>query len=660
MFLFAQGAHAQFVLQGPQGGTNIGTGVAGDVGKCLKVLSVGPLKWQVGTCGSGSGGGGGLASTSPWVANTWVYAVDDSTVGASSTPYFANFTATNGTTTTFAISSLTSELLKVNGIGSVLEAVADADYQVPLTLGDGLTRTANDIDCDTANTSTFGCLTDTDWDTFNGKQDALGFTPANSLTTITVAGTANQLTSSAGAQDLSANRTWTLSLPSLVVFPSNASSTLFSSTYASTSQLCIGGDCKTAWPSGGATFSYPFTTLATGEQATSTTMSFQAGFLALASSTLSNATSTNFNVGSSFSVTPLTSAILLTNTVGTLAEYAGTSCTNQFTRTISALGVAGCATVVATDVDLADLTATNGSLTFTGAYDGQTARTVGLNVGNANVWTALQTFTNASSTLFSSTIASTSQLILSGASDGCLNVTSGNVTSTGSACGGGGGFAFPFTYQANGFQATSTGLLLTGGLVVSGTASSTFQQPINAPNVATTTMAMAEYCSPNSNNVHGNMPGNAFFIPTDMTNDTIGVTPIQFLTGTTSQATCFFIIPHTTSSTTIKTFYTSTSTTAGHNYALDMSVYAFNPDSGSYDPTDGVKTWLLSGSTTPSQRIAVAGTAFGGNATTTKTTVSLSKGNVLMVIYDAYLGDADDTASSDLMMPLNPTIEIQI
>lgn len=37
--------------------------------------------------------------------------------------------------------------------------------------------------------------------------------------TITVAGTANQITSSAGAQDLSANRTWTLSFPSDVIIP---------------------------------------------------------------------------------------------------------------------------------------------------------------------------------------------------------------------------------------------------------------------------------------------------------------------------------------------------------------------------------------------------------------------------------------------------------
>lgn len=42
---------------------------------------------------------------------------------------------------------------------------------------------------------------------------------AASATTITIAGTANQITSSAGAQDLSANRTATLSLPSTLVAP---------------------------------------------------------------------------------------------------------------------------------------------------------------------------------------------------------------------------------------------------------------------------------------------------------------------------------------------------------------------------------------------------------------------------------------------------------
>src|SRR3990167_4703077 len=44
-------------------------------------------------------------------------------------------------------------------------------------------------------------------------------TKAATATTITIAGTANQITSSAGAQDLSANRTWTLSLPTDVLIP---------------------------------------------------------------------------------------------------------------------------------------------------------------------------------------------------------------------------------------------------------------------------------------------------------------------------------------------------------------------------------------------------------------------------------------------------------
>jgi hypothetical protein len=117
-------------------------------------------------------------------------------------------------------------LLKGNGVGVIQTAVQDTDYQVPLTFGDGLTRTANDIDCDTASGSVFGCLASADWTTFNNK--------VGTSLTLTVAGTANQITSSAGAQDLSANRTWTLSLPSALIFPAGftatASSTLLNFT----------------------------------------------------------------------------------------------------------------------------------------------------------------------------------------------------------------------------------------------------------------------------------------------------------------------------------------------------------------------------------------------------------------------------------------------
>src|SRR3989344_4033679 len=78
-------------------------------------------------------------------------------------------TTTNATTTSLAISSIASSLLKTDSNGSVIAAVADSDYQVPLTFGDGLTRTSNDIDCDTANSTTFGCLTSADWTIFNNK-----------------------------------------------------------------------------------------------------------------------------------------------------------------------------------------------------------------------------------------------------------------------------------------------------------------------------------------------------------------------------------------------------------------------------------------------------------------------------------------------------------
>src|SRR3990167_5126569 len=137
---------------------------------------------------------------------------------------FTLATGTSATTTNLGITSIASKLLKVDGNGTVLGATAGTDYENILTAGDGLTRTLNDFDCDTASGSVFGCLASADWTTFNDKVSA--------TRALTIAGTANQITSSAGAQDLSADRTWTLSLPSLVVFPSNASSTQLTTTGA--------------------------------------------------------------------------------------------------------------------------------------------------------------------------------------------------------------------------------------------------------------------------------------------------------------------------------------------------------------------------------------------------------------------------------------------
>jgi hypothetical protein len=48
-----------------------------------------------------------------------------------------------------------------------------------------------------------------------------GYIPLNPTRALTINGTANQISSSAGSQDLSADRTWTLSLPNHVIFPGN-------------------------------------------------------------------------------------------------------------------------------------------------------------------------------------------------------------------------------------------------------------------------------------------------------------------------------------------------------------------------------------------------------------------------------------------------------
>jgi hypothetical protein len=116
------------------------------------------------------------------------------------------------------------------------------------------------------------------------------------------------------------------------------------------------------------------------------------------------ATTTNLAVSS------LSSALLQSNGSGTFEEYVGTSCTNQFVRSLSALGVASCATVGSADVSLANLTATDSTLTFSGTYTGATARTIGLNLSNANTWTGAQIFGNATSTNLFSTIASSTNL----------------------------------------------------------------------------------------------------------------------------------------------------------------------------------------------------------------------------------------------------------
>jgi hypothetical protein len=224
-----------------------------------------------------------------------------------------NSTSTSATTTNLAITSLTSELLKVNASGLVQEAVADTDYQVPLTFGDGLTRTANDIDVDTVqNIAKLSNLTS------NGFVKTSGGDGTLSVDTNTY---------------LTGNQTITLS-------------GVISGSGATSITTAYSGVDPRGWNVVNGALTPTTTTYGILVNNASSTIRA----LDMVNSTSTNATSTNLSISGQLDVDTLTSALTLTGASGIFAEYAGTSCTNQFVRSLSALGVATCATVGTADV----------------------------------------------------------------------------------------------------------------------------------------------------------------------------------------------------------------------------------------------------------------------------------------------------------------------
>jgi len=80
------------------------------------------------------------------------------------------------------------------------------------------------------------------------------------------------------------------------------------------------------------------------------------------------ASSTAFAVSGSMYVTPLTSALLLTDSTGLFAEYTGTTCTNQFVRSLDALGAATCNTVGLGGADVGGVLTANKGGTGNSSY----------------------------------------------------------------------------------------------------------------------------------------------------------------------------------------------------------------------------------------------------------------------------------------------------
>ncbi len=284
-------------------------------------------------------------------------------------------TTTSATTTNLAITSLTNGGLGVTGTGRVYLAptttfsggltYALGNVTNNLTAGDGLTRTVDDIDCDVASGSQAGCLSTTDWTTFNNSAD----------------------------------------------------------------------------------FAFPFTTQSTW-LSTSTLINFIGGVMSMASSTFQN-----IQLSGTITAPQLTSAILLTNGSGVLAEYAGSTCgAGTKADSISALGVVSCTAVALGSEVSGTLPIARGGTNNTAygidnvLYFNGTSIT-GTSSPTAQYFTGTSTsiasrFPYASTTMLTATYASTTNLIVSsaGGSVGCATFAVGGVLSnTGVACGSGGG-----------------------------------------------------------------------------------------------------------------------------------------------------------------------------------------------------------------------------
>lgn len=266
---------------------------------------------------------------------------------------------------------------------------------------------------------------------------------------------------------------------------------------------------------GGSGSIYPFLV---APNATTTTVGFYGGLLSTASTTInaqlnlptlsngglgvfggivtSSATTTagtgltysgnSFNVNTTQNITNLSNltsngAIITTGGNGTLTTYGTGICLNQFIRSLNASLVPTCATVGSGDVNLATMSATDGTLTFSGTYNGQVNRTVGLNLANSNIWTAASTtyvgnlnWLNSTSTNATTTSLATNTVCIQGdcrtawpsAGGGAYPFAlTGNATSTLTQFNGG---LTAFASSTIGGGATTTGLTINGGATTTG------------------------------------------------------------------------------------------------------------------------------------------------------------------------------------------------
>lgn len=446
----SQSLGALSILKPLQGGTGIGSVVAGDVGNCLQVSDDSPFTYTFGACSGGGGGGSGIATSGP-IANTEViYATGVGTVDSEADfTYSASLdrlTSVYGSTTAFtAVTGFFTNLFI--GVDTIAEYIADtAGAMFSGNTETDITVTYDDTD------NTVDFTVDT-LPNLTGTLDIdSGGTNASSFTT------------SGNAVYYNGTSLLTAPLGSAITIP-YASSTGISASYASSSSVHSGilnikniadgclniasgvvGGTGVACGSGGGSVAY----IATSSAETQFRLPFWDS---------TAATPALLNGGDAgFTYTPTTDNLTFAygSTTGISSSYASSSAFHAGVLNIKnisdglleiASGVVQQATA-GTDYVVGGTGAANQFTYFTGAgaITGDADFTIDATVGRA-------TLTYASSTGWTSGYASSSigrfgQLFASNQADGCAQFATGQLTTTGSACGSGGGSASIATSSA--------------------------------------------------------------------------------------------------------------------------------------------------------------------------------------------------------------------
>jgi hypothetical protein len=372
--------------------------------------------------------------------------------GTSTAPTYGKLLVGNaqGTYTLTATSSLglkTTNVVEGTNLyftnGRAQSALAGL-YEVPLTFSTGLTRSTNTVTCNTANGSTFGCLTAANWTTFNGKQDALTLTTTGSSGAATLVGaTLNipQYSAGAGTGNVSTSTGetagnlayWTSTNDTPALLGKVATTTLSATSPLSLSQpvVVIGSsasalsiDTSGSWTGNAGTAtalaadgadcsagSFPLGVNASGAvvnctdawtEAENTAANYEHALTF--SGPFSRSSNTISWIGLATTSQPASSNLLVSN--GTTGVYGvatssiGVSGPITFSGTSGAqiggsTGTFGCATCALTT---RTLTAGAG---LTGGGDLSADRTFAIDFTRANTWSGLQTITNASTSQLS-------------------------------------------------------------------------------------------------------------------------------------------------------------------------------------------------------------------------------------------------------------------